>query len=254
MPGAAPGRRPKHQEIAASLLARITAGEYAPGAKLPSESDIMAEHQVARSTARQALALLMNWGIAEARKGSGVYVREYRPIVRDGIRRLSSATWPAGRSIWEEDTTGRNLGIDQIEVREVDAPDRIRELLSLPDGASVVMRSRRFLVDGKPVMVSRSWLPASIASGTAIAQADTGPGGTYARLRELGRAPARFREDLRARMLPDPDEDADRLELTPGTPVVDVTRTAYDATGTPVEVNEMTGDGSAYVFRYEWDT
>jgi GntR family transcriptional regulator len=115
-----------------------------------------------------------------------------------------------------------------------------------------VLRSRRFLVDGKPVMVARSWLPASIAAGTDIAQPDTGPGGIYARLQELGHAPVRFREDLRARMLPEPDEDAVRLALSPGTPVMEIIRTAYDADGTPVEVNEMTADASAYVFRYEF--
>ncbi len=98
--------------------------------------------------------------------------------------------------------------------------------------------------------MARSWLPASIAAGTAIAQPDTGPGGSYARLADLGHAPARFREDLRSRM-PSPDE-AERLDIAPGTPVVEIIRVALDATGTPVEVNEMTADASAYVFRYEF--
>jgi len=34
---------------------------------------------------------------------------------------------------------------------------------------------------------------------------------------------------------------------------VDVCRIALDAEGTPVEVNEMTADSSAYIFRYEFD-
>lgn len=60
--------------------------------------------------------------------------------------------------------------------------------------------------------------------------ADTGPGGTYARLAELGHAPARFREDLRSRM-PQPDE-ADRLDIKPGTPVIDILRLAVATDGT----------------------
>jgi GntR family transcriptional regulator len=63
-----------------------------------------------------------------------------------------------------------------------------------------VLRSRRYVLDGKPVLLSRSWIPAAIAAGTAIARPDTGPGGIYARLSDLGHAPARFREDLRSRM------------------------------------------------------
>ena len=78
----------------------------------------------------------------------------------------------------------------------------------------------------------------------------TGPGGSYARLADIGHAPARFREDLRSRM-PSPDE-AERLDIAPGTPVVEIIRVALDAAGTPVEVNEMTADASAYIFRYEF--
>ncbi len=60
-----------------------------------------------------------------------------------------------------------------------------------------------------------------------------------------------FREDLRSRM-PYPEETA-RLSIALGTPVVDVCRIALDSQGTPVEVNEMTADSSAYTFRYEFD-
>jgi GntR family transcriptional regulator len=102
-------------------------------------------------------------------------------------------------------------------------------------------------------MLSRSWLPASLAHGTAITEPDTGPGGIYARLREIGRAPSTFREEIRARMLPEPDERTGRLNLPPGTPVIEITRTAYDTDGLAVEVNEMTADASAYIFRYEFD-
>ena len=42
-------------------------------------------------------------------------------------------------------------------------------------------------------------------------------------------------------------------ELPPGTPVVDIVRTAYTADRQIVEVNEMTADASAYVFRYDLD-
>jgi GntR family transcriptional regulator len=211
----------------------------------------MRDHGVARATARQALAQLVNWGLAEARKGSGIYVRDFRPIVRAGIARLGGSTWPSGISVWDTETVGRDLAVDQLEVAHVDAPDHVRRLLGLTGEAGVVLRSRRYVLDGKPVLLSRSWLPSRIAEGTAIAQPDSGPGGVYARLAEVGHAPARFREDLRSRM-PGPEE-IERLVIAPGTPVVDICRVALDADGTPVEVNEMTADSSGYVFRYEFD-
>lgn len=246
------GDRPKYWLIATALREAIDSGEYPPGARLPGENDLMRDRAVARATARQALAQLVNWGLAEARKGSGIYVRDFRPVVRDGITRLGASTWPSGVSVWETETEGRDLVVDQVDVAEEEAPpERIRLLLGLPDGAATVVRSRRYVLDGKPVLLSRSWLPALIASGTPIAELDPGPGGIYARLAEVGHAPARFREDLRSRM-PRPEE-TERLAIAPGTPVVDICRIALDADETPVEVNEMTADSSAYVFRYEFD-
>jgi hypothetical protein len=79
---------------------------------------------------------------------------------------------------------------------------------------------------------------------------DCGPGIEGVQVADLGYAPVRFREDLRSRM--PQAEETGRLEIAPGTPVVDLIRLAVDASGTPVEVNKMTADASAYVFRYEF--
>jgi GntR family transcriptional regulator len=243
----------KYRLIASDLRAAIARGDYLPQSRLPGENDLMRQYQVARMTARQALAQLINEGLAVARKGSGVYVREFRPVVRSGIGRLAASGWGSGRSIWSAEIRQRDLAVDQVEVRRTEPPEEVRLLLDLPDEPDVVViaRSRRYVLDGKPVLLSVSYLPASIAAGTMMEYQDVGPGGIYARLRELGNAPARFREDLRARM-PEPQE-AERLALPPGTPVVDVIRTAYTADGQIVEVNEMTADASSYVFRYDFD-
>jgi len=249
MPGGAPAGS-KHRQIAGELHAAILAGEYPPGSRLPGENELMKEHGVSRWSAQQAIALLVSWGVAETRRGSGVYVRDFRPVIREGIQRLGTDTWQSGRSVWAE-AEGRNLGIDQIEVGMAEPPAHVRDILGLRVDEMAVRRSRRFLIDGKPVLLSRSWLSAGLAAGTPIAEPDTGPGGIYARLRDQGHGPARFREDLRARMpLP---EESERLELTAGTPAVEIVRTAYDQDGTPIEVNEMIADGGAYVFRYEFD-
>ncbi|MFE2876290.1 UTRA domain-containing protein [Streptomyces roseus] len=112
-------------------------------------------------------------------------------------------------------------------------------------------RRRRRRVPARPRRPAAGPGDAALTAGTAIAEPDSGPGGIYARLADLGREPVRFREEVRSRM-PTPEE-ADRLGLTAGTPVVLVCRTAYTADGHAVEVNEMTLDASAYVLEYEFD-
>ncbi|MBD0707969.1 MULTISPECIES: GntR family transcriptional regulator [unclassified Streptomyces] len=244
-------RRPKYQRIADELRTAIQSGEFAPGDRLPGENDLMATYGVARMTVRQALSVLRNEGLAEARKGAGVFVRAFRPLRRRGIPRLSGERWTHGHSIWSADVPDdRDLLVDRIEVTEGPAGARVAEALGLPPGAPVCVRSRRFVLDAEPVLLSVSYLPAALVRGTLIAEMDTGPGGTYARLTELGQRPVRFREEIRCRM-PTADE-SQLLGLASGTPVVLIGRTAYTAPGVAVELNEMTLDSSAYVLEYEF--
>lgn len=244
-------RQPKYQRIADALKAAIQAGEYGPGDRLPGENDLMAAYEVARMTARQALGVLQNEGLVEARKGAGVFVRAFRPLRRRGIQRLAQEQWGSGRSVWSTDTEDRELVVDRIDVREEEANGRISEALGVPAGTQVWARSRRFVLDGKPVLCATSYLPSDIVAASAITQVDTGPGGTYARLAELGHGPVHFREEIRSRM-PSAGE-AERLALALGTPVVQIVRTAFAEGGRVVEVNEMTLDSASYVLEYDFD-
>ncbi|MFD8002419.1 GntR family transcriptional regulator [Streptomyces mirabilis] len=141
--------------------------------------------------------------------------------------------------------------VDQVQVYEAAVPERISQVLDIEAGAPTCVRSRRFVLDDKPVLLSTSYLPADLVAGSAITQEDTGPGGTYARLAELGYKPVHFREEIRSRM--PSQEEASRLQLSMGTPVIMICRTAFADEGRPVEVNEMTLDSAAYVLEYDFD-
>ncbi|MFF9894880.1 GntR family transcriptional regulator [Streptomyces longispororuber] len=251
MSGRSRERQAKYQRIAAELRAGIEAGDYEPGQRLPGENDLMAAHGVARMTARQALALLQAEGLVEARKGAGVFVRDFKPIRRRGVERLAHAQWGAGRSVWAADVGERDLVVDSVEVAEEDAPAAVADILGLGEEGRVCVRRRRFVLDDKPVLLSVSYLSAELVRETPIAQPDTGPGGTYARLEELGRRPVRFREEVRSRM-PNSEESA-HLRMSPGMPVMLIGRTAFDEQGRAVEVNEMVLDASAYVLEYNFE-
>ncbi|KUF17274.1 GntR family transcriptional regulator [Streptomyces silvensis] len=177
--------------------------------------------------------------------------RDFRPVRRHSVERLAHAQWGAGRSVWAADIEGRDLVVDSVEVTEEGAPTVIAGVLEIREGERVCVRRRRFVLDGKPVLLSASYLAAELVAGTAITRPDTGPGGTYARLEELGRRPVRFREEVRSRM-PSGDESA-RLAVSAGTPVMLIGRTAFDGQGRAVEVNEMVLDASAYVLEYGFE-
>jgi DNA-binding GntR family transcriptional regulator len=61
-------------KIADHLAARISAGELAPGYRLPSERDLADSYQVAIGTARQALDELRRRGLVVTLPAKGTYV------------------------------------------------------------------------------------------------------------------------------------------------------------------------------------
>ncbi|NEA40653.1 GntR family transcriptional regulator [Streptomyces sp. SID11385] len=236
------------REIAEELRERIRSGALRPGARLPGEPALVKEHGVAKETARRALMLLVSEGLAVRRKGSGTYVREFQPIRRVANKRLSAEGWGAGQSIWSADVGDRPMQVTDLRVYETAAPDDVARVLGLDDGAEVVVRDRLFKVEGEPVQSATSYLPSDLVRGSAITQEDTGPGGTYARLAEIGAKPVRFVEELRSRM--PSREETERLRLSEGTPVVEIYRTALTEEGRAVEVNRMLLDASVYVMEY----
>lgn len=62
--------------VSDSLRARVRAGELAPGAQLPTESDLCAAYQVSRTVVREAIARLRSEGLVIPRQGKGVFVSE----------------------------------------------------------------------------------------------------------------------------------------------------------------------------------
>lgn len=58
----APGQ-PKHRVISANLRQKIESGSLAPGAKLPSESQLERDFKVSRTTVRRALSELETEGL-----------------------------------------------------------------------------------------------------------------------------------------------------------------------------------------------
>lgn len=241
---------PPYRQISDDIRHRILAGELNPGDLVPSENELARQYQVADETARRALSVLATEGLTESRRGARTRVRAFRPIVRRGTKRVAQSQWGEGRSIWQADIDQRSMTTDSVVVEERPCPAHVADALGVNASEPVLVRDRRYLVEGEPVMLAVSYLPAALVAGSRIAEEDTGPGGTYARLKDLGHGPVWFKEQVRFRgALP---EEAGALGLAAGAPVALLVRFAFAADGVPVEVNEMTLDASRYVLEWEF--
>ena len=243
--------RPAYKQIADSIRTAVSSGELAPGDKVPSESELVKSFGVAQGTVRNALTQLRAEGLLRAEHGKGVFVRERPPMQRKASNRFLRAHREAGKAAYTVDAEAQGIK-HEVEVFKVGpevVPDEIAPSLGVETGATVLVRSRRYLHGDTPMEIATSYIPWSIAEGTPIAEVNPGPGGIYARIEEAGHRLARFTEEVTARM-PMPDE-AKALHLPSGTPVMRVLRTAYDTDGLAVEVCDTVMTADLFVLSYE---
>ncbi|MFN3615493.1 MAG: GntR family transcriptional regulator, partial [Rubrimonas sp.] len=84
---------PKYKQIEQALLARIAAGEFAPGDPIPHEAQLAEAYGVTRPTVSRALSALVEQGLIERRRRAGsrvatrgrVGARMSIPLVREAI-------------------------------------------------------------------------------------------------------------------------------------------------------------------------
>ena len=67
---------PPYRQLAQIILDRIESGQYPPGSRLPSESELMEELQLGRSTLRRTMDWLRKQGAVETVPTRGSYVAE----------------------------------------------------------------------------------------------------------------------------------------------------------------------------------
>ncbi|MDX3183531.1 GntR family transcriptional regulator [Streptomyces sp. ME02-7008A-1] len=244
----------KYREVADDLRRRVNAGEFNEGRrKLPSERDLVQEYKATTTSAmtiRQALGVLRDEGLVESRVGSGWYVAEWRPIVRNALERLFPDRWTAARSMWEVDIEGRDMNVEDLRVQFAAAPGEVARALGVGEEEKVWQRNRRYVVDGVPVMRAVSFIPDEYARNTRITEGDTGEGGVYARLREAGHGPVAFQEQVRCRLAT--AAEVEDLGLANGAPVVEQYRKAMREDGCVVEVARMILDASKFLLVYDF--
>jgi GntR family transcriptional regulator len=240
---------PVYRQIAEGLRVRIASGDLQPGDRLPSESQLMETYSAARATVRQAVGLLRSEGLVLAEQGRGAFVRGHPPVRRMAHDRFARRHRKEGKAAFLAEMEGRRPEVEVIYVGPDAAPAGIADRLRLAEGDKVLRRSRRYFDGGQPLEIATSYIPWSLAEGTAMLDQNPGAGGVYARIEEQGHELSRFSEDVTARM-PTMDE-ARALALPLGTPVLHLVRTAYDLDDRPVEVCDTTMSADRYVLSYE---
>jgi GntR family transcriptional regulator len=233
-----PSADPAYLRIAADLRERISSGELGPGARLPTESRLMAEHGVSRTVAKWAISVLKGEGLVEGRRGSGVYVRAERQRTREAHRHHPDDAGEDGA--WEHDSA-HDVADERIAVR-----------LAITPGGAVMRTAYRLLAGGEPIQLTTSWEPLGVTGGTPVEWPEAGRAsgvtGVVARMRVLGIRVDEFVERVTAR----PARAGERAALAlpaRGGHLLAIERT-HLAGGVPVETADIVLPADRYELLY----
>ncbi|MEU0661979.1 GntR family transcriptional regulator [Streptomyces lavendulocolor] len=244
-------RETHYLQMADELRARIKAGEWAVGDKLPSRARLAAEYGVGHNVAQRAMERLIIEGLLEGRAGSGTYVRRPRErlrMVRSRHREQRGGS-PFRADMREQGKAG---SWESHSTARVPAPEPIAERLAIAAGDLCVHTRYEFLADGQPVHLSDSWEPMAITAGTPVVLPEMGPyagAGVVERMRSIG-------VDIDVAVeVPRPgratQEQANLLGISVGDLIMLIERTYYDTQGRPVETADITVADVRWEIAYE---
>lgn len=215
-------RVPRYHRIAESLRERIREGRLAPGTRLDNQRQLARSFSVTLMTLRQALEVLEREKLIVRRHGLGTFVAA--PSIDYDILQLRR--FAGDLSAQGEHVTTRLLG-----TRLTAADRRVGAALGSAAGGRVMVVERLRLVDGHPMSLQRSYLPARI--GEEVVRADLALTPLSQALEfKLGIVIQRAREAVAAVRLG--RREARELGCRAGVPAFCSERVSFDGAGTPV--------------------
>lgn len=215
--------RPLYIQVKDSLIRRLIDGQWQPGQIIPSETDLAREIGVSQGTIRKALDTMTAENLLVRRQGRGTYVAEpaesrmlfqYFRMVPDS----GEPSFPDSRILrWSREKA--NAAEEQG--------------LVLPNGSDVWRIVRIRDVAGVPSIAETISL--SAARFTGFDALDAIPNNVYRLYSEKwGITIARAREKLKA--VSASANDAEALGCAVATPLLQISRVAFDLESNPVEL------------------
>ncbi|MEU5418467.1 GntR family transcriptional regulator [Streptomyces sp. NPDC001407] len=226
-----PDFTPRYYQIEQALRGRIA--KLRPHDLLPSESELCAEFNVSRMTARAAVQKLVTEGLVYRVSGRGTFVAE--PPTHRRAENLVSFSEHTRRQGYEP--TSRLLHATLRPAMEEEAN---RLLLRGP--VDVVEISRVRLADNVPTALERAVFPPELSG---LLKTDFVAGSMHEALADLGKLPTRGHSSIRAGVAD--AYEADLLAVAPGTALLIEVRLILDQHDQPCELTESRYVGDRYV-------
>lgn len=228
--------QPRYRALAQTLRDGITAGEYPPGAQLPTEAELAKRFGMSRGTVVKAIDTLVSEGIVSKRQGAGSFVS--MPSLHRKSSRLMSFTETL-------DAQGRTASQTVLSYGRADA----EEARALGAHEPALLLTRLRYVDNVPVTIHRSFIPERVMdclSAENLGQLLKGEASLYAAFEEAGIGIDRGSEHVSARLATADEARALNVQLPAALMVV--IRQSYDAKAQLIEAAEAVYHADYYTY------
>ncbi len=153
-PRFASSRVPLYYQLATLLREKIVSNEYAPGARIPSEAELVEDYGVSRMTVRQALSELAEEGLVQRQPGRGTFVSEQHHDKGGDVE--------LDHSIGNLISMGEATSVELLDLTEMAAtPDEARDL-SVEPGSPIIRCKRLRTFRGEPYCYIENFVPPEI--------------------------------------------------------------------------------------------
>ncbi len=247
-------RRPLHERIAADLRDEIMSGDLSPGEELPSTQRLRDRFDASNATVQKALQVLKDERLVVGRAGSAVTVREHR---QDTVRpadtgKPAEPAEPGEQYRWltVAASGGKRGSIQMLGVSEVRPPAEAAAALDLGETGTAFLRHQLLSHDDEPVELVKSYYPAELARGTALAEPRKIRSGTPTLLTEMGYPPVPTVDRVSARV--PTQEQYESLRLPSDLPILRTFRVVYSGGERPIEASVLAKAGHLFELQYEF--
>lgn len=142
---------PKYHQLFGILRTKIENGEWEPNQSIPSERELEKTYNISRTTIRQALSLLDDYGYIYRELGRGTFVAP--PKLQNSLHELTSFTG-------DMEERGLKPGHKILNLEYVEPPTVVRQQLELPDSVNKVLYIERLrYADDVPIGIHYAYLP-----------------------------------------------------------------------------------------------
>lgn len=235
---------PLYVQLDRILRKKISDGIWQPGAAVPSENELCREYGISRMTARSVISGLVREGLLYRVQGKGTFVPDAKITTRSpgylGIRDQLEAQ-------------GYRIETQLLFFGQEAASASVAAALSCMEGESVYMIKRLRRMNGLPISIHHSYLPAALCPDLSQIHLSEERQLCHVLEEDFGFVTSKVQETLESVLAK--KKDAALLQVEPGSPLLLLEERNFDHSGAVFEFSRIwfRGDKLKLHFEYERD-